>query len=133
LTADNALTANTALTTAGVSSYYAESLVQSSTNSSSYQDKITLTLQPGTYLITFSAQVSSNQNNGLAYKFDAGSYVFDGIPVLSGTNTEFISVSNTIRVVYTIATTVKIQYNKNQSGGATGYIKGATIFALPTN
>ena len=129
--ATTALTANTALTSSGITSYYAESIAQSSTTSSSYQDKVTLTIPPGTYILTFSAMVAST--GGLGYKFDCGTSVMNGIPMLSGVATEFLSVSNTVRMVYTTATTLKIQYSKNQSGGATAYIQNATISAIPTN
>jgi len=132
LTANTALTATTALTTAGISVYYAESMGQSSTTSSSAVDKLTLTLQPGTYLITFSAMVSSNTVNGAEYNFDSGNDTFAGTPSVTGVDSEFVSVSNTTRVTYNNPTTVRIQYNRHVSG-ASVRIKKASISALSTN
>ncbi|HLP50694.1 MAG TPA: hypothetical protein VK154_07390 [Chitinophagales bacterium] len=132
LRADTATTATKALSSSGVKVYYAESRALSSSPSSGFQDKLTLTLQPGTYLITFSAVIGAENTNSIKYAFNYGTGSITGTPYVIAGSDGTLSVSNTVRQTFTTATTVKIQYSNNQNSSDRAHIKDASISALAT-
>lgn len=123
--------------TGGVTVFQTSSLGASSASSTTLVVKTSLTLQPGTYVVTFSAELAGECNAScVQYQFDDNTTVFgQGWPTLDGNSTTLSSytpVSATVYVTYASATTVNIKY----SGFNTTYpgsIRNARIVALQVN
>ncbi|MBL7778059.1 MAG: collagen-like protein [Chitinophagales bacterium] len=106
-------------------------------NSTALVTKVSQALSAGTYVITFSAELSGKCNAGCAqYQFDDGTTTFaQGWPALDGsssTQSSYVPVSHTVYVTYASATTVNIKYS-GYSATYPGYIRNARIVAIKVN
>ncbi len=106
-------------------------------NSTALTTKTSLTLQPGIYMITFSAELSGKCNAScVQYQFEDGTTTFaQGWPTLDGsssTQSSYVPVSHTVYVTYAAATTVNIKFS-GYSSTYPGYMRNARIVALQVN
>ena len=116
---------------------YAESLVQSSTTSTTYQDKVTLTFTPptaGDYIIIADAEVagSSTFYNAKACLNVAGTVYQELIYRVKAT-TNWYPFNALKRLTLSSQITIKIQYSSSNTA-ATAYIRNARliVFKLPS-
>lgn len=122
----------------GATVFQAASTVQSGPlNTTTLSTKASLTLQPGTYMVTFSAELSGKCNAScVQYQFDDGTTVFaQGWPTLDGsssTQSSYVPISQTVYVTYAVATTVNIKYS-GYNATYPGYMRNARIVALLVN
>jgi hypothetical protein len=114
------------------------SLAQSGPSASTtLSAKVSLNLPAGTYVVSFSAEVSGECAGGcVQYRFDDGTTVFaNGWPSLDGdatTQSDWVPVSHTAYVVYASATTVNIKYS-GYDATYQGYMRNARIVAIQVN
>ena len=108
-----------------------------STTSSTYQNAVTLTVSPGTYIITFSAELANNHYvdedppKGTWYKFTDGTHIFGNSVITSGDNAGFyIPVSLTTTMTFTSSSTLYLQYMEFANNTYLAYIKNAVIVAI---
>lgn len=106
-------------------------------NSTALVTKVSQALSAGTYVITFSAELSGKCNAGCAqYQFDDGTTTFaQGWPALDGsssTQSSYVPVSHTVYVTYATTTTVNIKYS-GYSATYPGYMRNARIVAIKVN
>lgn len=118
----------------GITVYSNQSTAQSSSNSTTLATKTSLTLAAGTYVITFSAELSGECNAScVQYQFDDGSTVYaQGWPTLDGNSTtqsSYVPVSHTIYVTFAAQATVNIKYS-GYNATYPGFIRNARIVAI---
>ena len=119
--------------------YYAESTGESTTTSTTYQDKTTLTFTPddnSDYLIIWSALIqtqSISANNGVKAKLDQGGTVLNEQPMQPNSVNDYVAVGGIKRVQFGASPgsqTFKIQYASVQTASHTVAIKEAKIIAI---
>lgn len=111
-----------------IQNQYAESLAVSTSTSNTLADKVTLSIPAGTWAITFSAEILNDWYTcgGVVYSFTDGTTTFGTGSVCDAGN--YVPISETVKVTYASATTVRIQWRKVSS--AYGYIRNARITAI---
>ena len=122
----------------GVSVTQSESLaVSGPSNNTTLVTKTSLALQPGSYVLTFSAEIAGKCSGGCDfYQFDDGTTVYgSGSPALDGstsTLSDYVPISHTVYVTYASGATVNIKYSGFNSN-TPAYIRNARIVAMKVN
>lgn len=122
---------NTVSSIIGNASYFHnEALASSSTTSTAYTTKVSLTLAAGTYIIFFSGEFESDNydSGGFMYKFTDGSTTFANGSGAAGLG-NYQTLSYIASATYASSTTVYIQFNSTVAA-KTARVQNARIIAI---